>query len=304
MTQRNRTKAQQRRDEREADLAARLADGIDHLSTTGDWQRYLDFQAQFPTYSFGNVMLIRMQCPHASALMGYGNKQGTSGWLSVGRQVKGPDPVTGEKQHAIWIRKPAFKTVRDENDPEDEGRTLRRFIWVPVFDISQTEGDPIPEPVRLLQGEAPEGALAAVTACITGLGYTVEFVDQIDGPHGPNGRTIWASRRVLIRTDGRSALSQLKTCLHEAGHVLLHKDSALPGGHKELEAESVAYIAAQGLGVESGGYSFGYVLTWSGGDPAKAREMIKASGSRIQGAARTILEGMGAVAKIEFSQAA
>jgi hypothetical protein len=295
---RNRTKAAEYAAKREEDLLGKLAAGIDKLSTTEGWQRWLGIQAKFPAYSFGNTMLILMQCPHASAVMGYGRKDKSTGWLSLGRQVR-----PGE--HALWIRKPSFKTIAAEDSQDGEEKTVRRFIWVPVFDISQTEGAELPEPVKLLEGEDPGNVLGRVAGYITTLGFTVEFVPFIDHPeHGPNGQTRWGERKVLIATSGRSPLQQAKTGLHEAAHVLLHEGSQLVRGLKELEAESAAYVTAQNVGLVTDDYSFGYVLSWVGSDPALARTAIKQSGERIQQASRKILEGLGAVATLKFEAAA
>jgi antirestriction protein ArdC len=281
MTSRQRTAAAPKTDRR-AELVEKLADGIDQLSTTQAWSDYLTFQARFRSYSFGNARLIQLQRPDATLVTGYGAKDGSTGWLSKGRQVR-----TGEK--AIWIWAPSTKKVEDP-DAEDGHKRITYFRPVPVFDISQTDGDPIPAPVRLLEGEAPAGVLEAVVAFIESQGFTVQFVPFIDSQDGPNGRTQYSGRKVLIATSGRSTLQQAKTAIHEAGHVLLHEGSGLPRGHKELEAESVAFVAAQALGLNTEGYSFGYVLGWQGGDPAKARQGIKESAERIRKAVGQVID--------------
>ena len=121
----------------------------------------------------------------------------------------------------------------------------------------------------------------------TVFGFTVED-DYLTA--APTATATIRSKRIRIeaRNDERQ---QVKTLAHELGHAILHE----PGEGRpdsrpllELEAESVAYVVCQNLGIETGDYSFGYVATWAGGND-EAQKAIKASGSRIQRAADQIL---------------
>ena len=281
------------KDARIAQLTEDLAEGIGALSSTDEWKRYLEFQAQFPRYSFGNVMLILLQCPGASLVMPYGKPDKAGTWMSIGRYAR-----SGEK--ALYIRKPAFRRVKAEDSADGREHVIPRFVWVPVFDVSQTDGDPLPEDgVSLLRGEAPAGLLAQVTAFIESSGYSVELVPSIPGS-AANGDCDYSLRRVRVCTEGRDTLQQLKTAIHEAAHMILHGDSLLDRGQKELEAESVAYVVARHHGLSTDGYSFGYVLGWSANSAAVARKRIQESGQRISTAARAILEGTGAVERREY----
>jgi len=268
--------------DRRAELIETLADGIDRLVTTEAWQDYLDVQARFHAYSFSNTMLIFSQRPRATQVMAKGKQDGSTGWMSLGREV-----IEGERP--IWVWAPAF---RKETDPEtgEDGRRVY-FVAVKVYDIAQTEGAELPHPARKLTGEAPEGMIARVVAYISSIGYDVEFLPVIPGS-AANGDTTYGLRRVRVATEGRSTMGQLKTLLHEAGHALLHENSDAPAELKELEAESVAYVAAAALGADTSDYTFGYVLTWMGGSPRRTRKAIKTSGARIQKTARQIIDGM------------
>jgi hypothetical protein len=272
--------------ERIGELTDQLASGISALASTEEWQAYLDFQARFPHYSFGNVMLILLQCPEATMVMPYGKPEKPGTWMNIGRHA-----AAGQK--ALYIRKPTFRKIDPEDSPDGRERTEMRFIWVPVFDVSQTEGDPVPEDgVHLLDGDDPDGILALVVKFIESKGFTVEFVPNIPGSQA-NGDCDY-SGRIRVCTDGRSPLQQAKTATHEAAHMLLHNGSLLPRELKELEAESVAYVVGQCVGLQTSDYSFGYVLGWSGGAD-QARNAIKASGARIHDAAKAILAGIGAI---------
>ena len=88
-----------------------------------------------------------------------------------------------------------------------------------------------------------------------------------------------------------SPLQRVKSLAHEIGHALLHGPAAdgtslVTRSLGELEAESVAYVVCQSLGLDTSSYSFGYVANWQGGDASKARDNIEASGKRISNASR------------------
>jgi len=252
-----------------------LVDGIARLTTSDDWRRWLDVQAKFHHYSFGNSLLIMRQRPEATRVAGFHT------WRKLGRCVR-----KGEK--GIWILAPMTHRVVDDNDDENDGssrRILSGFRPVPVFDIAQTDGETLPDsPVTRLGGEAPEHAYERLIAVAHGLDYSVEE-DYLPGES--NGVCVFNERCIRVEVTNDAA-QQVKTLAHELAHAMLHdgySDRALA----ELEAESVAYIVCNGIGLESDTYSFGYVAGWAGGGDT-AIAAIKASGQRIQQTANRILE--------------
>ena len=278
--------------DRTKELLASLEDGIGNLTSSDEWQRYLATMAKFHRYSFGNVMLIMFQRPDATRVMGFGSKDGSTGWKSLGRSVR-------KGEHAIWILAPM--TVRDrEAEAEAGGKVMKVIGWksVPVFDISQTDGDELPEPVKLLDGDEPEGLFAELTGVALSLGIT----SVTDADLGKANGVTYADGRIEIHPD-RTGLQRVKTLAHEIGHwVLGHTTSEceLTRGQRELEAESVAYVVMGQLGVDSGEYTFGYVAGWAGGeDAAKAQAGIRASGTRIQKAVGTVLGALEAAEQPE-----
>lgn len=286
-TSRNRSKAREQGAGTDV-LTEELAARIHALAGTEAWQRYLDFQAALPSYSFLNMMLVRLQCPGATWVMPLGDaaspRPGT--WAAMGRTRR-----PGERD--LLIRKPAFRTIAAEDARDGQEHTLRRFIWVPVLDASQTEGEELPLPVSLLDGDDPEGILGLVVKFIESSGYSARFVPSIPGS-AANGDCDFGSKVILVCTEGRTPLQQVKTAVHEAAHMLLH-EGHLDRPRMELEAESVAYVVARNVGLRTDEYSFGYVLTWAGGNPERAQKAIRKCGGRIQEASRAILEGIGAV---------
>lgn len=277
--------------DRRQELADTLAAGVAELVTSDGWLDYLAVQSKFPRFSFRNTMLILAQRPDATRVMAYGNADRKTGWFSVGRHV-----VTGEKAFYIW--EPCrYKTT--DPDTGSEASEIRGFKPGARFDVSQTDGDPLPEPVTLLAGEDEQGHLPRLVKVAESHGYPVSFVPEIADHPNANGVTRFASDTraagIEIATDGRSPLMQCKTMAHELGHALLHKpgpDRPDSRDQLELEAESVAYITAGSLGYDTSAYSFGYLACWADSDPDLVREVLTASGSRIQSATRTILDAL------------
>lgn len=271
-----------------------LEQRIEALAAEGGWRRYLDFQARLHRYSPNNVMLIwaqhaaafaegRSVRPEPSYVAGYRT------WQALGRQVD-----RGQRGYAVLapvlVRRPAPADGPSDSEPETR-RLLRGFKVEHVFDVSQTIGDPVPEPVlpKLLTGAAPPGLKATVQAIIEEKGFKVETAPSAAVLGGANGITEWDSSRVRVRSDMDDA-AQVKTLIHEAGHVLLHSDPhtrKLPRHRKEVEAESVAFIVAAAHGMPTDDYSFPYVMTWAGQEGADA---VRATQARVARAAIRIID--------------
>jgi antirestriction protein ArdC len=250
------------------EILDQLAAGIANLTSSRQWRHYLDFQSRFHHYSFGNVLLIASQCPGATRVAGF------HAWRKLNRTVR-----KGEK--ALWILAPMMRR-RSDTDGEDE-RTVWGFKFVPVFDIDQTDGEELPSVCVRLDGDDPAGRLDQLREVARSIGFTV-MDHEFSG--GTNGDCSHELHRIRVET-ANSPAQRVKTLAHELAHALLHEqfgDRALA----ELEAESTAYVICQALGIDTSGYSFGYVATWAGGgDPAIAS--IKGSCDRIQKTAAAIL---------------
>ncbi|MGD0219413.1 MAG: ArdC-like ssDNA-binding domain-containing protein [Acidimicrobiales bacterium] len=251
------------------DVIAQLTEGIASLTSSERWRRYLEFQSRFRSYSFNNVLLIAAQCPEATQVAGF------QAWRKLNRFVR-----AGQK--AIWILAP-IRYRRDGDEDGEAERVIRGFKFVPVFDVSQTDGAVLPSVCSRLEGDDPAGDFARLAAFASSLGFAVED-RELSG--GANGDCSHAERRIRveIRTTPRQ---RVKTLAHELAHMLLHEDFA-DRGLAELEAESTAYVVCRALGIDSGDYSFGYVATWAGGGE-QAIVAVRAACRRIQKAAGEIL---------------
>ena len=265
------------REEKMEKMHEALVAKTDALVTSEGWIQYLDFASKFRQYSFNNTMLILIQCPTASRVASY--KQ----WGELNRQV-----TKGEK--ALSIFAPMMRKREDEKTGEEK-RYLSGFRLVPVFDVSQTEGDALPEdpaaPV-LLEGEAPAGLWDSLAEIVASNGYTLRI-----GPseHGENGYTRPADSVVQV-TEGLSPAQSCKTLIHEVAHMLLHtsekeltQDAMLHRNVAEVEAESVAYIVGNVHGLPTEDYTVPYVAGWSNGKT----EVIAFTADRVLKTAKQIL---------------
>ena len=245
-------------EERLKELEVRVTD----LKQSGRWRSWLKFSARLHRYSFTNSMLIHLCHPGATVVMGYGAKDGTTGWKSVGRQV-----IKGSR--GIPIFAPRFKK-------EDDGGTeLAGFHVVHVFDVSQTEGDPIPdEPKWPTPTVCPPGLFEKLRAtCNT----TFE---------GYSGLSIWSkgpdelgeARGCLRRKEQEIFVLEadepqmVATVLHELGHwfdPFLQENPTAYGKHRadcELVAESVMWLASEKAGIDSDDEVEHYLASWSDQD--------------------------------------
>ncbi len=258
-------------------LHAQLQDSLQELVTSEDWQQALAVAARFHDYSFSNTQLIWAQ----SLARGFTPSRvaGYRAWQELGRHVR-----RGEK--GLQILAPVTRKITPENG-EDEERRVVGFRVVHVFDLAQTEGEPLPEvSVALVEGDLPSH-WDQVSGLIIGAGFDLQVAD-IERLGEANGITDWQQRDVIVRASLPGA-QRFKTAVHELAHVRLHEPTSdgRPScrGIVEVEAESVAYMVCAALGIDSAGYSLPYVASWSGGDITK----VTATANRVIGCARQVL---------------
>ena len=256
------------------------------------WRAYLDFVQAFHTYSFNNVMLILAQCPHATHVAGFRK------WQSLGRQVrKGQKAIKifgySTKKIAAEVDTDPRATVEARENDSGETHTVQvRFPVLSVFDMAQTdpvEGtDAIEAPAQRLTGEDTADVVTTVAAWLTAQGWAVTR-EPIPGE--TNGYTTTDGSHRVVVEEALEPAAAAKTMLHEAAHVILHADTERADrvGHQgiwETEAESVAYVVAALLDMDTSGYSIGYIAGWSAGDA----ELIKNTAKNVLRAAHTLAE--------------
>lgn len=252
------------------EITSKLEKGVKDIFDGANYQQYLNFCAKLPRYSVNNQILIMMQKPDATMCQSFTN------WKEVNRHVR-----KGEK--GIRILAPApYKMQKEQEKVDASGKTvldkdgepvketvevtINAFKPVSTFDVSQTEGEPIPSPgVDELTGsvEGYETLLAAIKEVVP---VPISF-EQIDS--GAKGFYHLEENRIVVQ-EGMSEAQTVKTLLHEASHQALHSKEAMDSAgekksknQKETEAESVAYVVCQHYGIDTSDYSFPYVATWS-----------------------------------------
>lgn len=270
-----------------ADLTAKVGS----MDSVAEWQAWLRFAQSFHRYSFNNTVLIWMAKPDATAVAGY------RAWLARGRQVRRGEkairvfaPVTQRLPKLDAAGNPVYGT---DGKPVVETRLVGAKP-ASVFDVSQTEGAPLPQPpdAKLLTGEAPAGLWASLASYCESKGYTVARGDC----DGANGLTKFDTKEVVVRPDVDDAQA-VKTLAHEAAHVTLHEklEDRRCRGVIEVEAESVAFLLTAAHGLDSSQYTFNYVAGWAhqakalDRDGPSVEEIVRATGQRVITAADQIL---------------
>lgn len=233
-----------------------LSGKVEQIVQGDGYRAYLTMLSRFHTYSANNVALILAQYPDATKVMGYGNKAGTTGWKSMGRFVR-----QGEK--GITIIRPMHQTIEDEVSGEPV-KVLRGFTAATVFDVSQTEGKPLPHEPRPgeLSGDEHERSLELKVALL-------RFIDErgvrVVRDHQGTQRGYWNpdKREVGVRAD-LTGVRELKTVAHETAHMLAdHRREGIDMADAETVAESVAFVLLDHYGIDTSAYSVPYIAGWA-----------------------------------------
>ena len=259
--------------DRHREVLDRLEQAVGEIHDSDSFRRYLDVQARFHHYSWGNAALILARRPDATRVAGYRT------WQALGRQVR-------KGEQAITIVVP--RITRDADAPEDADKRRVSFAIGNVFDLSQTEGDPLPGlTVPVLESD-DGGLLYDELARLAGRGnIRVSLVDTFPTPE-QMGSYDPLGRRIRVR-EHVPQLQRTKTLAHElAHHYTGHTETygAFRDEHETI-AESVAYVVLAHFGLDSGERSFPYIATWS-----KDRATLKQVLGTIQGVAGMIISSI------------
>jgi antirestriction protein ArdC len=261
----NRTDAQALSKKALDELAAQLEAG-----KSESLLRFLSATARFHNYSWGNVMMIAAQRPNATRVAGVRT------WNSMGRFVR-----KGEK--GIGIFAPMTFKEKPDTVAADEERTRLAFRAVHVFDVSQTDGEPLPEP-EAVAGD-PEGYLERLKAVVSACGIRLEYSDALGSALGQS-----CKGTIKLAVDLTPAM-EFSVLAHEIAHELIHIDrKAFDRKRAELEAEAVACVLCQYAGLESGSAHSDYIQLYQGG-----KEALTESLEVIQKIASAIIGDMGDV---------
>lgn len=276
----------------------RIDEGVKAVFQSDKYKEYLKFASKFTDYSARNTLLINLQRPDATLVAAYGK------WKQLGRQVERGQtgieilaPVAYKTNQVLETERPAVDEFGNQlynPDGTEKMETVEKpmtglaFKKVYVFDVSQTSGKELPDPVTELTGDIDSARKEAVFAALKKVtGIDIEFKDIKGGAKGYYSAT---NNEIVIKS-GMSDAQTLKTAFHKAAHNLLHdpaKDivtNKSPRNEKEVQAESVAFMVAERFGIDTSEYSFPYIASWSDG---KQLEQLKSALQEIQEAAKKI----------------
>ena len=279
--------------ERMKEITDRLETGIQQLFDSDRYKAYLTTMAKFHNYSFNNTLLIAMQGGQLVA--------GFSKWKDTfhrtvkkgekGIKILAPAPYK-VKQKMEKLDEQGKPILDKDGKPLTEEKTMQipAFKVVSVFDISQTEGEPLPSiAVNELSGSVQDYQdffKALKQASPVPIGF-----EGIEG--GAHGYFHLLDNRIAIQ-EGMSQLQTIKTAIHEIAHAKLHaidpddpEQANRPDSRtREVQAESVAYAVCQHYGLDTSDYSFGYVAGWSSGKDLKE---LRASLETIRATAHELI---------------
>jgi hypothetical protein len=271
-----------------------LTDLVDEAQASAEFQEWLDVQSRFHDYSHRNTLLIKQQCPEATKVAGYRTWQ-----EEFDRHVQ-------EGESAIWIWAPIITTrcpecenapsyhdksdcEYDETPPEEWDEGLVGFKPAPVFDVSQTEGEPLPELETQTYGDGSELVDALQTAA-SALDVEVCVVAQSNWSHpgakgvcGQSGR----DEQPVVKAKNRDNEADLATTLiHEYAHALLHFQVADDSerAKREVEAEAVAYVVGRYFDLDTSNAAF-YLAVWADDEPETITDRLQ----RISTTATTVI---------------
>lgn len=251
--------------------------GIKLIRNSEDYKRWLNFYDGFHQYSFRNTMLIYMQNPSASLCAGFNTWKSKKRYVKAGEKgLKILAPITETVLREVPVLDEDGKPMLDENGKEQTKKVkekvfANKFYVTSTFDISQTEGEPIPELSYSGTSEKVEnyGALKKVLEEIAP--FPVEYTDELQ--EGCDGRCSYTAEQIYVRNDMEEAKT-VEVLIHEIGHAYMHDKTRFEEAKehlkvisdrdsREIQAESLSYIVTHKLGLDTSGFSFPYIAAWS-----------------------------------------
>jgi len=243
---------------------------------------YLNAMARFHQYSFGNIMLIARQRPTATRVAGIRT------WNLLGRFVKRGEkgililaPMVGRRAQ----RKEEIATEIETSNAAEERKAeheLYGFRAVYVFDVDQTEGKELPS-LTDVRGDVA-GLRERLFEYVESQGITLSYSEKIAPAKG-----VSSGKRITLLT-GMQPAEEFSTLVHELAHEMLHRSQRLTLTTKqvrETEAEAVALVVCQSLGLETGTASADYIQLWNG-----SAKLLQESIEVVQRTAAMILSGI------------
>lgn len=306
---RRQSKTPEQRQEETAALRERQEAAVIALVHSDQWTNYLNSMKHLRNYSLNNMLLILMQMPEATTVAGFNT------WKTLGRKItSGPGSslkIWGKPYHPkLWVPKGTEGSSRVYEEKDGQVKVDAHFTRCPilsVFDISQTEGDPLPSVFTdLADGDDTsnhEHIIDVLTSWLTSQRWTISSEDLAGGTKGVTRHL----DRSIVLNSSNSVAQNVKTLIHESAHALLHGDdtyatvseygaSDVHRGAAEVQAESVAYVVAGMLGLDTSTYSTGYVAGWAsaaaqGSEDEALVGVLRQSAGAVKVAVDAIMDG-------------
>jgi hypothetical protein len=262
-----------------AELTDKLENGVKDIFDGGKYAAYLQTMSRFHNYSTRNTLLIHLQMPEATRVAGYRAwqenfkrhvKKGEHGiriFAPVANRDKEIEAEKIDKETGLQVLDETGEPVTETLQPVSN--LNMRFRAVPVFDVSQTEGEPLPELAETLTGEVERYELFMdALRAVSPLPIVFEPMTGKDGYCG-------YGEKIGIR-EGMSEAQTVSAVVHEITHAKLHDRNDFTGNeHRpdgrtaEVEAESVSFVVNSRFSVDTGANAFGYIAEWSRGRELK-----------------------------------
>lgn len=265
-------------DARTQQMLELLAAGVEATKAEPGMRAYLDLLANLYDYSPQNCLLIALQKPDATTVNSYER------WKKLGRHV-----TKGE--HGLKIFFPRIRTFERE-DPDTGGtelvRSLQGFGIGHVWDVSQTDGAPLPPRPTIAHELGSDAAAALVnrrlSSWLVDEAVLVESKDfpgsalaYYNGAHEPNGQIVVQRRPFAdangVVIDDPLSIGKTRALFHEAGHHIAHHRGAINRRDAEHVADGATYVAMRQLGIDIGKLSFPYLALW-GADERRLRDNV------------------------------
>ena len=288
------------------EITAGIEQGIKELFESDRYRKYLTTMSRFHKYSLNNVMLIHSQRPDATLVAGF-NKWKNSFGRHVkkgekGIQILAPTPYKIKVEKEKLDPETKLPLIDENGDPvtEEKEVSIPMFKVVSVFDVSQTEGKPLPQLAYSLSGavEHYEEFMEALKRTST-VPIKVEHTEKnVDGFFDLTNQSITIQA-------GMSEIQTVCAVIHEIAHSRLHNydhmteladdgETLLAPAEKdhhteEVEAESISYAVCQYFGIETSENSFGYIASWSQGKELKE---LRASLETINRTSSELISGI------------
>jgi N-terminal domain of anti-restriction factor ArdC len=265
------------------DVTEKLEQGLKDIFDSGRYKEMLQTMSKFHNYSVNNTIMIGLQNPNATMVKGF------KGWQELGRTVN-------KGENAIKILAPVIRDVEEKNKVTGEIEKVKKVIgfrMASVFDVSQTSGKEIPSVRDFINGELKNDE--AIGKLYQDFKEHIQKegkfnLKEQETESGVGGYYDRKTNDIVISTNENSNdAEKFNVLIHEYAHGKVHHiDSPykdLPRGHKEAQAESVAYVVSNYYGLDTDDTSLGYIATWSK-DYKLAQQAIK----EIQGVSSEIID--------------